>query len=82
MAPPLELVGRVVPVVPPLEGLCGAPPLEVFPGNQYWGAHVMVIYMHGPWLSVGAKTWGRYVPCGMWKWVFVPLNGSVGPLAW
>ena len=43
---------------------------------------IMVIYMYGRWLSVGAKTWGRYVPHGMWKWVFVPLNGSVGPLAW
>ena len=31
---------------------------------------------------LGQKTWGHYVPHGMWKWVFVPLNGSVGPLDW
>ena len=30
----------------------------------------------------GQKTWGRYVPRGMWKWLFLPSNGSVGPLAW
>ena len=42
----------------------------------------MDIYMYGRWLAVEAKTWGHYVPRGMWKRVFVPANGSVGPLAW
>ena len=36
---PLELVGRVVLVVPPLEGLYGASTLEVFPGSLDWGVH-------------------------------------------
>ena len=39
-------------------------------------------YMYGRWLSVGAKTWGRYVPRGMRKWIFVSSNGSVGLLDW
>ena len=38
--------------------------------------------MYGRWTAVEAKTWGHYVPCGIWKWVFVPVNGSVGPLYW
>ena len=46
-APPLELVGRMVPVVPPLEGLCGVPSLEVFPLNQDWGAHVYIFFFLG-----------------------------------
>ena len=43
---------------------------------------MMVIYMHVRWLAVEAKTWVHYVPRGMWKRLFVPVNGSVGPLAW
>ena len=42
----------------------------------------MGIYMYDRWLAVEAKTWGLYVPRGMWKWVFGPANGSVGTLAW
>ena len=42
----------------------------------------MGIYMYGRWLAVEAKTWGHYVPHGMWKRVFVPVNRSVGTLAW
>ena len=38
--------------------------------------------MYVRYLYVEAKTWGLYVPNGMWKWVFVSVNGSVGPLAW
>ena len=42
----------------------------------------MGIYKYVCWLSIEAKTWGHYVPCGMWKRLFVLANGSVGPLAW
>ena len=38
--------------------------------------------MYGRWAAVEAKTWGHYVPRGRRKRVFVPANGSVGPLAW
>ena len=41
----------------------------------------MGIYMYGCWLAVEKKMWGHYVPRGMWKRVFVPANGYVGPLA-
>ena len=42
----------------------------------------MGIYMYSRWPAAEAKTWGQYVPRGMWKRVFVSANGSVGPLAW
>ena len=42
----------------------------------------MGIYMYGRWPFVKAKTWEHYVPRGRWKRVFVPTNGSVGPLSW
>ena len=57
-APPLELVGRVVPVAPPLEGLCGAPPLEVFPGNQDWGAYVQICLLGGS-IDMGGDRGGQ-----------------------
>ena len=38
--------------------------------------------MYGRWTAVETKTWGHYVPRGRWKRVFVPVNGSVGPLSW